>query len=75
MREYRYNVIMEKDGQRILWTGRAKNKAAFLQTKAISELLSEGWKIADAYKRPPEARRQRSYASMAFVDMGQAARF
>lgn len=75
MRTYKYKALFERDGDSILWIGRAPNKAEFLNTRVILDLLSDGWKMKKAWKALPETRRPRRSESLAFVDMGQVARF
>lgn len=75
MRTYEYQAILENnEQQRILWSGRATSKTEFLNSETVKTLLAEGWRVIEAHRATPETRRPRKYYSMAFVDMGQAAR-
>lgn len=58
----------------IVWKGRAANIENF-RAETEKDFSNSGWKITRCGRCQPETKREKKYNSMAFVDMGQAARY
>lgn len=74
MKTYRYYAELSDGEKTILWKGRAANIKRF-RAETEKEFSKSEWKITKCGKCQPEAKREKKYNSMAFVDMGQAARY
>jgi len=69
-RTYLYNAILDADGHDILWRCRASSIAA-ARLKVEAET---GLQLKSIHRAAPETRRVSYQLSLAWVDMGQAAK-
>lgn len=73
MKTYRYYAELFNGKDTIVWKGRAENIRAFI-TETEKRFADTEWKVSRSGKCQPEQKREKKFYSMAFVDMGQAAR-
>jgi hypothetical protein len=74
MRMYRYYADLSNGKCESRLYGRAENMAAF-RAETEKKYSEYGLTVVRCGKCQPETKREKKFYSMAFVDMGQAARY